>query len=141
MTWPPSAAGTVKVPPLITVPTGAVVMVADVADGATHGVEGGGAGHRRGGRGQDQVAGRGLGGAHEVGEDLHVGAVVLGIGHQVFDHHAVHRVVDGEQRGGDAHLVQVGIGRERHQAGVLVLPTEAPDPSWSRAAPPAPAPR
>jgi len=28
----------------------------------------------------------------------------------------------------DPHLVEIGIGRERLEAGVLILPAEAPDP-------------
>ncbi len=40
---------------------------------------------------------------------------------------AVRGVLLGEQRRGDAHLVEVRVGGERLQAGVLALPAEAAD--------------
>ncbi len=40
---------------------------------------------------------------------------------------AERRVLDRLQRARDAHLVQVRVRGERHEAGVLVLPTEAAD--------------
>ena len=40
---------------------------------------------------------------------------------------AARRVLVREQRARDAHFVEVRVGRERLQAGVLVLPAEAPD--------------
>src|SRR5262245_52898706 len=82
--------------------------------------------------GGDRTAPRRPGGSHEIGERLHVIAVVL----------RVRRVpVEGRNRStqgvvlnpstvavkgiGDPHFVQVSVTRERLQTGVLVLPTEA----------------
>src|SRR5882724_1226881 len=58
-----------------------------------------------------------------------VGAVlVLGIFHGI----ANRRYLRWEQAICDSHLVQVGIGREREQARLLILPTEATDPIVAR---------
>ena len=45
---------------------------------------------------------------------------------------AVRRRLVRLQRAGDPHLVHVGVGGERHQARLLVLPSEASDPRRAR---------
>ncbi len=68
--------------------------------------------------------------SHELREGQDVPAVVFRIGDLVVrsDGPAVGRVLRRLQRARDPHLVQVGVGRERLEARMLILPPEPPDP-------------
>src|SRR5262249_52437886 len=81
--------------------------------------------------GGDGTASRRSGGSHEIGEGLHIIAIVLRVSDRIEggDRSAQGVVLNTSTiaiKGiGDPHFVEVGVTRERLQTGVLVLPTEA----------------
>src|SRR5437667_345225 len=73
------------------------------------------------------AARRGVRGPHELGEVVDIVPRVLRIGHGIerCDRPAQRRVLRGIETIRDAHLIEVGIARERKQARMLALPPEA----------------
>src|SRR5947207_13543301 len=81
---------------------------------------------RAGGLRQLGVAGGSFGGAYEARETIDVGeaigaGLVIGLAGRV----AQAGDFVGLEAAGDAHFVEIGVGREGQKAGMLVLPTEA----------------
>src|SRR6267154_4829504 len=79
-----------------------------------------------GSAGELRIAAGRFRGAHEAGEAIDIGKAV-GAGRVVGLRSVVANIgyLIGLQAVGDAHFVEVRVGDEREQAGVLVLPTEA----------------
>src|SRR5713101_6097819 len=99
--------------------------VADVADVAADGVEELAPRLGVGSGGEGRVARRHAGGTHELGELVDIALHVLGVLHAVAHHPAVGRVVRRQESIRDALLVEVSVGGEGQQAGLLVLPPES----------------
>src|SRR2546430_16173161 len=99
---------------------------------------------RAGGLRQLGVAGGSFGGAYEARETIDVGeaigaGLVIGLAGRV----AQAGDFVGPEAAGDAHFVEIGVGREGQKAGMLVLPTEAANgrlarglEDWNRHDPP-----
>src|SRR5215468_2137832 len=73
-----------------------------------------------------QIARRGLGRTHKIGERFDVVSVVLRIRYLVESSHGVSvgSIFGWLQWAGDSHFIEIGVRRERNQAGVLILPSE-----------------
>src|SRR5258705_6987665 len=86
-----------------------------------------------GGSRQSFIARRRLRRSHEAGEFFDIFCILrIGYAVEVGDQTAVGCVLDGQQRAGYSHLVQVGVRGERNQTGVLILPSES---AYSQRAP------
>src|SRR5437660_11999944 len=81
---------------------------------------------RAGGLRQLGVTGGSFGGAYEARETINVGEAI-GAGLVIGLAGGVAQAGDfvGLEAAGDAHFVEIGVGREGQKAGMLVLPTEA----------------
>ena len=65
--------------------------------------------------------------AHKVRKELQVLAIVFGLRYNIIECLALRQEVNGEHRGGDSHLIEIGIGGEVLQSRHLRLPAKAPD--------------
>jgi hypothetical protein len=80
----------------------------------------------------DRPARWGFRGAHEVGKGHNIYPVILRVRNWIKSRTETNKAATGrvllrEQRTGDAHFVEVGVGGKRFEAGVLTFPPETPD--------------